>query len=190
MKKIAYMILAMALACSCQIDDGRDSRRNEYRLKQFAEQMMWTFIYRPASVVNSMIDSGKDEAKLYEKGEAMYLIYEETELSGIPGCKTRVEYIGKDEQGNDIFNISTNGTVSNKYYRGETTRIHKALMTLSPDSVTLVEPDEFRGTGSVKGEGLITIDIYRDSEKVDFVEIHLGKDGSMMTSSLDEAYYE
>ena len=63
-------------------------------------------------------------------------------------------------------------------------------MTLSPDSVTLVEPDEFRGTGSVKGEGLITIDIYRDSEKVDFVEIHLGKDGSMMTSSLDEAYYE
>lgn len=187
MKKIAYMILAMALACSCQIDDGRDSRRNEYRLKQFAEQMMWTFIYRPASVVNSMIDSGKEDEGIASKISSNVW---EFDIQEIPGCKTIVEYIGKDEQGNDIFNISTNGTVSNKYYRGETTRIHKALMTLSPDSVTLVEPDEFRGTGSVKGEGLITIDIYRDSEKVDFVEIHLGKDGSMMTSSLDEAYYE
>lgn len=34
------------------------------------------------------------EAKLYEKGEAMYLVYEETELSGIPGCKTRLKLQG------------------------------------------------------------------------------------------------
>jgi hypothetical protein len=63
-------------------------------------------------------------------------------------------------------------------------------MTLAPDAVILIEPGEFRSTDGVKGEGLITIDIYRDNEKVDFVEIHIGKDGSMMTSSLDEAYYE
>ena len=31
------------------------------------------------------------EGKLYEKGEAMYLIYDETELSGMPGCKTRLK---------------------------------------------------------------------------------------------------
>lgn len=31
------------------------------------------------------------EAKLYERGGAMYLIYEESELSGIPGCKTRLK---------------------------------------------------------------------------------------------------
>ena len=30
------------------------------------------------------------EAKLYKRGEAIYLIYEERELSGIPGCKTRL----------------------------------------------------------------------------------------------------
>lgn len=31
------------------------------------------------------------EGKLYEKGEAIYLIYDETELSGMPGCKTRLK---------------------------------------------------------------------------------------------------
>lgn len=31
------------------------------------------------------------EAKLYRRGEALYLIYEESELSGIPGCKTRLK---------------------------------------------------------------------------------------------------
>ena len=31
------------------------------------------------------------EAKLYKRGEAIYLIYEESELSGVPGCKTRLK---------------------------------------------------------------------------------------------------
>lgn len=187
MKKIAYMILAAALACSCQIDDGRDSRRTEYNLNKFAEEMMWTFIYHPALVVNNMIDSGIEDEGIAKKisGDIW-----EFDIREVPDCKTRVEYIGKDGEGNDIFNVSTDGTLTNKYYRGATTRIHKAVMTLSPDSVTLIEPGEFRNTGSVKGEGLITIDIYRDSEKVDFVEIHLGKNGSMMISSLDETYKE
>ncbi len=38
------------------------------------------------------------EAKLYEKGEALYLIYEESELSGIPGCKTRLKFKGDQVQ--------------------------------------------------------------------------------------------
>lgn len=31
------------------------------------------------------------EGKLYEKGEALYLIYEESTLSGMPGCRTRLK---------------------------------------------------------------------------------------------------
>ena len=31
------------------------------------------------------------EAKLYEKNGALYVIYEESELSGIPGCRTRLK---------------------------------------------------------------------------------------------------
>ncbi len=45
-------------------------------------------------------ESGEDtmefvtEAKLYKRGETMYLIYEESELSGTPGCKTRLRIRG------------------------------------------------------------------------------------------------
>lgn len=38
------------------------------------------------------------EAKLYQRGEALYLIYEESELSGIPGCKTRLKLKGGEVQ--------------------------------------------------------------------------------------------
>ena len=38
------------------------------------------------------------EAKLYERGEALYLIYEESELSGVPGCKTRLKLKGGQVQ--------------------------------------------------------------------------------------------
>lgn len=34
------------------------------------------------------------EAKLYKRGEAMYLLYEESEVSGIPGCRTRLKLKG------------------------------------------------------------------------------------------------
>ncbi|MCB6994635.1 DUF1934 domain-containing protein [bacterium 210820-DFI.6.37] len=31
------------------------------------------------------------EGKLYQKGDALYLIYDETEISGMPGCRTRLK---------------------------------------------------------------------------------------------------
>ena len=60
-------------------------------------------------------DAGEDtmefitEAKLYEKGEAMYLIYDESELSGIPGCKTRLKFKGDQVQMKRIRNDGTMG---------------------------------------------------------------------------------
>lgn len=38
------------------------------------------------------------EAKLYKRGDSLYLIYEESELSGIPGCKTRLKLKGDQVQ--------------------------------------------------------------------------------------------
>lgn len=38
------------------------------------------------------------EAKLYKRGDAIYLIYEESEVSGIPGCKTRLKFKGGEVQ--------------------------------------------------------------------------------------------
>lgn len=34
------------------------------------------------------------EGKLYERGQALYLVYDETELSGMPGCQTRLKLLG------------------------------------------------------------------------------------------------
>ena len=34
------------------------------------------------------------EGKLYEKDESLCLIYEESEFSGMPGCKTKLEFTG------------------------------------------------------------------------------------------------
>lgn len=31
------------------------------------------------------------EGKFYKKGDALYIVYEETELSGMPGCKTSLK---------------------------------------------------------------------------------------------------
>ena len=38
------------------------------------------------------------ESKLYKRGDAIYLIYEESEVSGIPGCKTRLKFKGDEVQ--------------------------------------------------------------------------------------------
>ena len=34
------------------------------------------------------------EGKLYQKGDSMYLLYDESEISGMPGCKTRLKLKG------------------------------------------------------------------------------------------------
>lgn len=34
------------------------------------------------------------EGKLYQKGESKYLIYDESEFSGFPGCKTTLKLTG------------------------------------------------------------------------------------------------
>ena len=36
------------------------------------------------------------EGKLYEKGDSTYLIYDESEFSGFPGCKTTLKRIGSE----------------------------------------------------------------------------------------------
>ena len=54
--------------------------------------------------VQMSAEAGKDEmefvteAKLYKRNGAIYLIYEESELSGIPGCKTRLRFSDNEVQ--------------------------------------------------------------------------------------------
>ena len=34
------------------------------------------------------------EGKIYQKDESLYLVYEESEFSGMPGCSTKLEFTG------------------------------------------------------------------------------------------------
>jgi uncharacterized beta-barrel protein YwiB (DUF1934 family) len=36
------------------------------------------------------------EGQIYEKDEALYLVYEESEFSGMPGCMTMLEFVGDE----------------------------------------------------------------------------------------------
>jgi len=36
------------------------------------------------------------EGQLYEEDQSLYLVYEESEFSGMPGCKTKLEFTGDE----------------------------------------------------------------------------------------------
>jgi len=36
------------------------------------------------------------EGQIYERGKSLYLVYEESEFSGMPGCKTKLEFSGDE----------------------------------------------------------------------------------------------
>lgn len=62
------------------------------------------------------------EGKLYEKGSSIYIVYEESELSGLPGCKTSLK-LGKDTVkmkrfGNGINNNTVMEFEKGKRYEG------------------------------------------------------------------------
>lgn len=38
------------------------------------------------------------EAKMYKRGDAVYLVYDESEVSGVPGCRTRLRFRGDQVQ--------------------------------------------------------------------------------------------
>ncbi|WZL73562.1 DUF1934 domain-containing protein [Clostridiaceae bacterium 35-E11] len=59
------------------------------------------------------------EGKLYEKGSTVYLVYEETEVSGMEGCTTTVK-LTKDKVSMKRFGTSNSEIVFEKGRRYET----------------------------------------------------------------------
>ena len=76
---------------------------NEQVMKKEEKGFMKEVIVRIKSIQVSR-EAGDDEiefvteAQLYQRGGATYLIYDESELSGIPGCKTRLRLKGDEVQ--------------------------------------------------------------------------------------------
>lgn len=64
------------------------------------------------------------EGKMYERGGATYLVYDESEFSGFPGCKTslklkgnrvRMKRIGGDLEGGTVMEFESGKRFTSKY---------------------------------------------------------------------------
>ena len=106
-------------------------------------------------------ENGKDsmefvtEAKLYEKGEALYLIYEESELSGIPGCKTRLKFKGNQVQ---MKRIGVDGRTGHEI-RFEKGKRYSGFYETPFGAIEMeVLTNKLENTLSADGEGHIDID--------------------------------
>ena len=106
-------------------------------------------------------ESGEDfmefvtEAKLYKRGEALYLIYEESELSGIPGCKTRLK-LKADEVQMKRFG---EGVGHGNEIRFEKGKRYTGLYETPFGAIEMeVLTNELENTMSEQGEGHIDID--------------------------------
>lgn len=95
------------------------------------------------------------EAKLYEKGEAMYLIYEESELSGIPGCKTRLKFKGNQVQ---MKRIGDGGVIGHEI-RFEKGKRYTGFYETPFGAIEMeVLTNKLENTLSPEGDGQVDID--------------------------------
>lgn len=95
------------------------------------------------------------EAKLYEKGEAMYLIYDESELSGIPGCKTRLKLKGTQVQ---MKRIGQNGSIGHEIHFEKGKRYTGFYETPFGPIEMEVLTNKLENTLSADGDGHVDID--------------------------------
>ncbi len=95
------------------------------------------------------------EAKLYKRGEAIYLIYEESELSGIPGCKTRL----KLKNGEVQMKRFGQGVGSGNEIRFEKGKRYTGLYETPFGAIEMeVLTNKLENTLSEQGDGYIDID--------------------------------
>jgi len=95
------------------------------------------------------------EGKIYEKDETLYLVYEESEFSGMPGCKTRLEFTGDQikmsRQGSGVELDTQIEFTKGKKYRGYYDTPYGAVEME-------VLTNEIENTLSAEGKGSVNID--------------------------------
>ena len=106
-------------------------------------------------------DAGEDsmefitEAKLYERGGALYLIYEESEVSGIPGCRTRLKLKGDQVQ---MKRLGTGAGIGNEI-RFEKGKRYKGFYDTPFGAIEMeVLTNQLENTLSAEGDGQLNID--------------------------------
>ncbi len=95
------------------------------------------------------------EARLYKRNDAVYLMYEETELSGVPGCRTRLRF-RDDEIQLKRFGEGTGIGNEIRFRKGER---YAGLYDTPFGAVEMeVLTNDLKSTLSAEGDGQIDID--------------------------------
>lgn len=95
------------------------------------------------------------EAQMYERNGAVYLIYEESELSGVPGCKTRLRMRDGEVQ---LKRFGEAVGVGNEMLFEEGKRFNGVYETPFGDIEMELLTNAISNTLSAEGHGCIDID--------------------------------
>lgn len=192
MKKYIYMILAAAIACSCQIEKGVESGRTEQWLETYATSLFVQHIQQPAAAVNLILDGDTENAYYQHYKNWCHEVSPDTWEMKVTDYfdgthTTKVTYLGDNYDGKRQFAIEPEFSSTTATYQDRT---HIAVMTYRNESILLTDPQLLYSTQvnwmeDIKGIGEVTIDFYMNDIKVDYVTIHISETGSTIECSLD-----
>ena len=96
------------------------------------------------------------EGKLYEKGDSLYLIYEESEFSGMPGCKTSLKVTGDSLRMKRLGTYDSSGNTAIQFENGKR---YRGLYDTPYGAVEMeVLTNYFKKNLDSEGKGTIDID--------------------------------
>ena len=96
------------------------------------------------------------EGKLYEKGDSLYLIYEESEFSGMPGCKTSLKVTGDSLRMKRLGTYDRSGNTAIQFEKGKR---YRGLYDTPYGAVEMeVLTNYFKKNLDSEGKGTIDID--------------------------------
>ena len=96
------------------------------------------------------------EGKLYEKGDSLYLIYEESEFSGMPGCKTSLKVTGDSLRMKRLGTYDSSGNTAIQFEKGKR---YRGLYDTPYGAVEIeVLTNYFKKNLDSEGKGTIDID--------------------------------
>lgn len=96
------------------------------------------------------------EGKLYEKGDSLYLIYEESEFSGMPGCKTSIKVTGDSLRMKRLGTYDASGNTAIQFEKGKR---YRGLYDTPYGAIEMeVLTNNFKKNLDSEGKGTIDID--------------------------------
>lgn len=204
MKRLIIIFVA-AICCSCTIMDSGRSGRDRQSLMRYGENMFNVCIMTPAAIAERLMEDRETEIegiqylfgcdishdRISEKEWDIHISFGKGEFTA------NVIHIGKDEGENNMFQISVEGSDRAMFESGGKMTEVESVFEFPENQVIITNPrhplvfDDLRDYWKrATGEGMVILAIYRNDDLADKVAVTLGKDGSDVTCTLDDVYFE